>query len=53
MLSCGCKLMISHSLRSANKCLVKVGHMAAQLQQFEKAALLFEEVYSSIVEHLS
>ena len=30
--------------RSANKCLTKVAHMSAQLQLFEKAASLFEEV---------
>ena len=29
---------------SANKCLTKVAHMSAQLQLFEKAASLFEEI---------
>ena len=32
------------SYRSANKCLIKVAHMCATLQQFDKAASLFEEV---------
>jgi len=31
--------------RSSNKCLVKVAHMCAMLQQFDKAAALFEEVH--------
>ena len=30
--------------RSANRCLLKVAHMSAQLQHFEKAAGIFEEV---------
>lgn len=30
--------------RSANKCLLKVAHMSAMLQQFNKAAEIFEEV---------
>ena len=30
--------------RSANKCTTKVAHMLAQLQQFQRAAELFEEV---------
>ena len=32
------------SWRSANKCLIKVAHMCATMQQFDKAASLFEEV---------
>ena len=33
--------------RSANRCLLKVAHMSAQLQHFEKAAGIFEEVCTS------
>ena len=37
-------------LRSANKCLDKVAHMSAQLQNFEKAATIFEDVsYSQFI----
>ena len=35
-------LFLPHS--SANKCTTKVAHMLAQLQKFQKAAELFEEV---------
>ena len=35
--------------RSANKCLLKVAHMAAMLQQFDKAAGIFEEVFVYLV----
>ena len=35
---------MSYLFRSANKCLAKVAHMSAQLQHFQKAAQLFEEV---------
>ena len=34
--------LLLHS--SANKCITKVAHMRAQLQQFQRAAELFEEV---------
>ena len=33
--------------RSANRCLLKVAHMSALLQHFEKAAGIFEEVCTS------
>jgi alpha-soluble NSF attachment protein len=36
------------STGSANKCLLKVAHMAAMLQQFDKAAGIFEEVFNNI-----
>ena len=40
------------SCRSANKCLAKVAHMCAQLQQFQKAAITFEDVrFSTCVWH--
>ena len=41
--------------RSANKCLLKVAHMAAMLQQFDKAAGIFEEVFviSRVHTHIS
>ena len=34
--------------RSANKCLVKVAHMCATMQNFQKAAELFEEVITTV-----
>ncbi|CAI8041511.1 Beta-soluble NSF attachment protein [Geodia barretti] len=37
------------STGSANKCLLKVAHMAAMLQQFDKAAGIFEEVFVYLV----
>ena len=37
--------------RSANKCLVKVAHMCATMQNFQKAAELFEEVIMTIFNH--
>ena len=39
--TCVCVRMLS---RSANKCTTKVAHMLAQLQKYERAADLFEEV---------
>ena len=34
----------SYDCRSADKCVLKVAHMAAQLQMFDKAVQIFEEV---------
>jgi len=36
---------------SSNKCLVKVAHMCAMLQQFDKAASLFEEIGKNSLEN--
>lgn len=39
------------SVGSANKCLVKVAHMCAQLQQFEKATSIFEDIGRNSLEN--
>lgn len=39
------------SVGSANKCLLKVAYMSAQLQDFEKAATLFEEIGRNSLEN--